>query len=283
MAWISVHESVDGPKLRKLYKQLGCSKFEALGILNFLWFWGLMNAEKDGLILYADKSDIERYLYGAGSGCKLDAGKVVDALFDSGWLDWSPLGICIHDWVMWQDQWYKAKEAREKDAKRKRESRRSRPSDQEEQAPMNGKADGPLDSPTDSPVDSTQKDAGEDREGDVPQEEQQKPKPEPAKYTPDFEVFWDAYPRKADKGMAYKKYKARLNDGYSPAELLEAARNYAIQCRRQNTEKQYIKHPKTFLGDSTPFLDYLPKPKAPPLEPGGPGDSNPFAEYKEDE
>ena len=112
MAWISVHESIDGPKLRKLYKQLECSKFEAVGILNFLWFWGLTNAEKDGLILYADKSDIERYLYGVGAGCELDTKKIVDALFDSGWLDWSPLGICIHDWVMWQDQWYKAKEAR---------------------------------------------------------------------------------------------------------------------------------------------------------------------------
>ena len=110
-----------------------------------------------------------------------------------------------------------------------------------------------------------------------------RPKPEPAKYTTDFETFWDTYPRKADKGMAYKKYKARLNDGYSPAELLEAAKNYALQCRRQNTEKQYIKHPKTFLGDSTPFLDYLPKQKEPPPDPDGPGGSNPFAEYKEDE
>ena len=45
MAWISVHESVDGPKLRNLYKKLKCSKFEAIGILNFLWFWGLNNAE----------------------------------------------------------------------------------------------------------------------------------------------------------------------------------------------------------------------------------------------
>ena len=83
MAWISVHESIDGPKLRNLYKQLGCSKFEATGILNFLWFWGLTNAERDGLILYAEKEDIERYLYGVGAGCVLDPKKIVDALFDS--------------------------------------------------------------------------------------------------------------------------------------------------------------------------------------------------------
>ncbi len=125
MAWISVHESIDGPKLRNLYKQLGCSKFEATGILNFLWFWGLTNAERDGLILYAEKEDIERYLYGVGAGCVLDPKKIVDALFDSGWLDWSPRGICIHDWETWQAQWQKAKDARERDAARKRESRRN--------------------------------------------------------------------------------------------------------------------------------------------------------------
>lgn len=279
MAWISVHESVDGPKLRKLYKQLGCSKFEAVGILNFLWFWGLTNAEKDGLILYADKEDIERYLYGVGSGCELDSKTVVNALFDSGWLDWSPEGICIHDWVMWQDQWYKAKDAREKDAKRKRESRRSRLPEQEGQVSMEENADGPVDCPVDSPQDTGQSETEESQEGGTPPGEQQKL--EPPKYTPDFEVFWDAYPRKADKGMAYKKYKARINDGYSSAELLEAAKNYALQCKQQNTEKLYIKHAKTFLGDSTPFLDYLPKPVAPPT--GANTTGNPFEEYKEDE
>lgn len=41
MAWVSVHQEVDGAKLRRLYKTIGCSKFEALGILNFLWFWGM--------------------------------------------------------------------------------------------------------------------------------------------------------------------------------------------------------------------------------------------------
>lgn len=78
-------------------------------------------------------------------------------------------------------------------------------------------------------------------------------------YTKNFETFWAAYPRKADKGQCYKKYKARLNDGYSPEELLMAATNYVEQCRRQRTEPQFIKHGKTFLGDSMSFTEFIPK------------------------
>ena len=44
------------------------------------------------------------HLYGVGAGCVLDPKKIVDALFASGWLDWSPRGICIHDWETWQAQ-----------------------------------------------------------------------------------------------------------------------------------------------------------------------------------
>ena len=73
--------------------------------------------------------------------------------------------------------------------------------------------------------------------------------------------MWEAYPRKVDKGQAYKKYKARLEDGFSHEQLYEAVKNYAAQCKKQRTETMYIKHGKTFLGESTPFLDYLPKDK----------------------
>ena len=93
--------------------------------------------------------------------------------------------------------------------------------------------------------------------------EAQNPNPKSRKaisnYSTDFEEFWSVYPRKVDKAQAYKKYKARLEDGFSPDQLLEAAKNYADQCRRDRTEEKYIKHGKTFLGESTPFLDYLPK------------------------
>ena len=78
-------------------------------------------------------------------------------------------------------------------------------------------------------------------------------------YSDNFEEFWKIYPRKDDKGMAYKKYKARLKNGFSPEQLRLAANNYAEMCRRNRTEKQFIKQGKTFLSDTTPFVDFLPK------------------------
>lgn len=95
-------------------------------------------------------------------------------------------------------------------------------------------------------------------------------------YSVDFEEFWSLYPRKADKAQAYKKYKARLEDGYSHEQLCEAAKNYATQCKRDKTEDKYIKHGKTFLGESTPFLDYLPKAGTVQKEAEYDDNNNPF-------
>lgn len=101
------------------------------------------------------------------------------------------------------------------------------------------------------------------------------PKKKASNYTTDFEEFWKIYPRKADKGQAYKKYCARLHDGFSPEELSQAAKNYADSCRVNRTEEKYIKHGKTFLGDSTPFIDYLPKKAAQDVNETS-DDTNPF-------
>ena len=79
------------------------------------------------------------------------------------------------------------------------------------------------------------------------------------KYTCAFEEFWQAYPRKKDKGNAFKKFNARLNNGFSEEELIGAAKNYAAECQKNQTEEKYIKHPATFLSDSLPFQEYLEK------------------------
>lgn len=103
----------------------------------------------------------------------------------------------------------------------------------------------------------------------------------PPGYSVDFEEFWKEYPRKADKAQAYRKYCARVRDGYSPAQIAEAARRYAEACRRAGTAEKYIKHGKTFLGDGAPFAEWLPKaglvtaPEEPVEEEDG---YNPFRE-----
>lgn len=75
-------------------------------------------------------------------------------------------------------------------------------------------------------------------------------------YCPNFESLWAVYPRKTEKAAAYKAYQARLNDGFSETELLQAVKNYADQCEKEHREKKYIKQCKTFLGANTPFTDY---------------------------
>ncbi len=120
MAWISVYQEVDGPKLRKLARLLNASKAEALGILNFLWFWGMNNSDETGLILEAGREDIESALSGTTKIC---AKLVVDSLFEAGWLDTEGSNIFIHDWDTWQEQWYKLQEVRRSNAERKRRSR----------------------------------------------------------------------------------------------------------------------------------------------------------------
>ena len=106
-------------------------------------------------------------------------------------------------------------------------------------------------------------------------------------YSVPFEEFWKVYPRKADKAQAYKKYIARIKDGFSHEELMVAAKHYLEQCARDRTEEKFIKHGKTFLGESTPFLDYVPK-TAQSVETSRDSsksfdDDNPYAEWSRPE
>ena len=78
-------------------------------------------------------------------------------------------------------------------------------------------------------------------------------------YCADFEKAWNVYPRKTEKKKAYGCYKARLKEGYSEAELLQATQKYADECKKQNREQKYIKLAATFWGVNTPFVDYLDK------------------------
>ena len=123
MAWISVHQQVNGAKLRSLAKRIGCSRHEALGILVVLWMWGLDNASEDGFIINADEDDVADAIT-IGLSSNLNPNEVVDALIKTGWIDCVEHRLMLHDWDEWQAPWYKFREKRQKETERKRDFRR---------------------------------------------------------------------------------------------------------------------------------------------------------------
>lgn len=235
---------------------LSCSEFEAVGILTAFWHWGLENADREGRLLNADKDDIVRHLLGRGSGCNMEFHIIVDALIKTGWIDERDGNLYIHDWSVWQEQWYKAVEKRKSDADRKREKKRRC------EIPM---------SFTENP--QKKGDGSPKAQGSTSSEEKVE------KYSEEFEKFWSEYPRRIDKGNAYKKFLARTKEGWSGEEIVEAARKYAAECKRLHTDQQYIKHPKTFLSDALPFKDYLPDKDAQQTIKDEAFQGNPFEKY----
>lgn len=275
--YISVYDSVDGPKLRKLSKTAGCSKGEALGLLLFLWKWGRENTSQTGEILEADRTDIAGYLAYADTGSSIDFSLFVDALIECGWIDEIDEKLYIHDWQFWQSNWFKAVERKKKDVDRKRKTKLSQEQDDDN-------CEGDELFPLPSGVETISGDAdtpigeiGDGGEGVPPTPPPPEPKKGKNNYSKPFEEFWKAYPRSIDKGNAYLKYQARRKDGYSEDELLAAAKNYAAECKRKGTEKEFIKHPKTFLSETLPFTDYLPK--EPQTSFSEPQSGNPFQKY----
>mgnify|MGYP006988830359 CR=1 FL=1 len=239
MAWISVHDSILGPKLRALARYLGCSQNEAIGILVRLWFYGLKNADRNGLLMDSTRKDVADAIRSGLSSEEdekgLDPDEVVSGLIKANWIEEENGCYYLHDWSVWQSHHYAAMEKRDRDAERKRKER------------ARARTSTPAEADASKPV--TQ-----------PKPQQEKPKaPGKAEYPKGFVDFWDIYPNRKGKGEAYEKYKARVADGWSEEQLLEAARKYAQECDKQHIDKQYIKHAKTFLSNSTPFVDYLPE------------------------
>lgn len=258
--WISVYKSVKGSKLRRFAKMAGCSECEALGILVHLWMWAADgNADKDGFLPYTGSADLESCIAYGGISDTLNPADIVKCLFDSEWLDKDGDDIFLHDWSTWQAPLMTLQAAKKRDADRNRENRRRERERREQQ-----EAGQAPETPPASPPAKPQKPAAK------------------TKYPAEFENFWNEYPRKIDKGNAYKAYSARLNDGWSEEELIEAAKEYARQCRKDHTEDKYIKHGSTFLSSTTPFKDFLPKKfqKVKPVD--GPVDGNPFIDGVEE-
>ena len=61
------------------------------------------------------------------------------------------------------------------------------------------------------------------------------------------------------KNEAWKRWKQQLEKTDEDS-LIKAAKNFSIEHERQETPKQYIPHPSTFLNQER-WRDYLDEPK----------------------
>lgn len=88
-------------------------------------------------------------------------------------------------------------------------------------------------------------------------EEKRKDKEENKKrkeYTKGFLAFWDAYPRKANKGQSSKTYNSIIKNGLATdEEILSLLTIYKSYLVRDKTEEKYIKYPGTFLNNLDDF------------------------------
>ena len=235
MAWIAIHETVFGPKLRDLTKRIWCSQNEAVGILIRLWFWGLNNADEYGRLPHTEKEDLLE-IVSVGLNMAYDGHLVVDSIIDAGWIDIENGEMYLHDWKDWQSIYYQSAKRKKKDVERKRAKKVADQDQSGESAEM---------VPEPEPEPKTP-------------EKLEPPKTAVHHYEADFEEFWAHYPKKVGKKEAEKAYQARIRAGWSVHDLLVACKNYEHVCNKKHTEKVYIKHAKTFLSANEPFLDYIP-------------------------
>lgn len=116
MAWVAVYQQVrDHPKLRDLCRKLNISRQEALGLLVFIWLWGLNNTDRSGKILSATVDDIAEAAY-----WRKDPKVLYAALIECRWIDEKDGAVYIHDWDEFNKPYFDYIDRKEKDKLRKR-------------------------------------------------------------------------------------------------------------------------------------------------------------------
>lgn len=70
-----------------------------------------------------------------------------------------------------------------------------------------------------------------------------------------FADFYKSYPRKIGKTRAEKKFLSLLKSGKDPNEIKRASGVYRMHCETNGVEVAFVKHPVTFLGEWTDWLD----------------------------
>ena len=77
-------------------------------------------------------------------------------------------------------------------------------------------------------------------------------------YPDKYERIYSLYPDNKDtKKSGWRKWAARRREGVPQEDLIEAVKNYAAECQKEDRPKKYVKHLSTFLGPDDHWKKYL--------------------------
>ena len=163
---------------------------------------------------------------------------VISFLVDIGKWETVEGGWLIHNYAKWQNSREHIEAARERDRNRKANNR-SEDIPDGIQTETENTPDGiqPAVNQNTKPKHNNQDDSSND-ESNTPQT----PHRDADAYTPEFEAFWQAYPRKKGKRAAWKAWKAALKRA-EPETIITAAKAEA----KRPCELKYRKYPASWL------------------------------------
>lgn len=284
MAWIKSHSELkDHPKTIRAARRLGVSVFDIIGRLHALWWWA-MGQVPDGLISAYDPEDIAHVMgWEKDPNLLLEALVTCGAKDCPGFLDRMPNGdLMIHDWEEHcGDRFRKRQQGKERLARWREKQRASVDSDVPDvtrYTSVTQRVTGGAEIEREKEINTKTKDTPQSgASGDVSEAGLSNPKvpgtmeatPEkmatshvgqpldgetPEKianmsvgYPPEFEAFWEPYPRKVAKKAAFIAWRNEIKAS-ERQDLISSSRNFARQML--NLEQRPIDkilHPETFL------------------------------------
>ena len=213
-------------KFKKLKSRLDLPKYQVVGVLTALWATTLREARRGDIGRLSDE-DIAADMEWEGN-----AGKLVNCLVDTGWLDRHKVHrLVVHDWPDHAPTWLCGVLARgEGFAENDAVENRSKLGSNEKGISTSCK-------PTVVGRQLLGKGrVGKGREGDARGR---------GNYTPDFEAFWSACPRgrKTKKGVAFKAWLVAI-ELCDPATLIAKVGEYAASPLGKS---EFVQMPQTWL------------------------------------
>lgn len=204
-------------KFEMLSSELELPKWQVIGVLESLWLFAQYHAVDGNL------SDFTPKQVAAWFGWKGDAGKLIEALVNAGWLDRSGSGdLTIHDWSDHAPNWVKGalkstlgKPSENPNAKRSAKGNAER---------------------------SARAYAAKERKGKALNKKEL--------YNAAFETFWAAYPVRVTEGGARTRgNKEKAAERFQALNEAEIAK-VTIACRRYAASKQRPRDAVRWLNDS---------------------------------